>query len=102
MTDEKNDLDRLKAAARERWGDEWIVEQQHFANGNSKEIAVHTNGPVERDDVDGEVRELERLQIDDGEIGYDKIHIRPETVVEVLERDVSTVDGAADVIGAED
>lgn len=93
-----DDLDQLKKAARERWGDEWLIRQEHFADGDSKAIAVHTEGLVDRDDVDGEVREIERLQIEDGKVGYDKRHIRPKTVVEVLDRDVD--DGSA-VIGTD-
>ena len=97
-SDQQDDLARLKAAARERWGDEWLIRQEHFADGDSKAFAVHTAGPVERDDVDGKVREIERLQIADGEVGYDKRHIRPETVVETLEREVADVDDAVGVL----
>lgn len=81
-------LDRLKAAARDRWGDRWTIRVQHFATGNTKAIAFHSRGTVDRDDVDGKVLDVERLQLDDdGRLGYDRVHVSPQQIIDVRERD---------------
>jgi len=74
---------KLEAGARERWGDEWTVETQHFADGTEQSYAYHQRGHADEGIV-----ERERLFPGaDGELYHDHIVIDTESVVEVIERD---------------
>lgn len=37
-------IDRLKAEATERWGDQWVVETLHFADGDTQCYATRSYG----------------------------------------------------------
>lgn len=39
-----DELETLKAEARERWGDDWTIEQLHFADWSTSAHAFHTIG----------------------------------------------------------
>ncbi|RQG93715.1 hypothetical protein [Natrarchaeobius oligotrophus] len=81
--DPLSDLERLKQLARERWGDEWAIEQRHWADGTTTEHAYHVEPSDEPD-----VRIRERLFIGaDGEPYHDKVRVRHEQILEVIERD---------------
>lgn len=72
-----DDVERLKAEARERWGDAWTVKTRHFADGDTQAFAVHSRGRtgdglLERDrlfvsdegDVAVERARMERREVD--------------------------------------
>jgi len=74
---------QLEADARERWGDEWTIETQRFADGTEQSYAYHQRGHAEEDVV-----ERERLFPGaDGEVYHDHIVVETESVVEVVDRD---------------
>ncbi len=88
-------VDRLEDLAEERWGDRWTISVERYADGDVSTLAYCSHGTVDREDVDGPVVEVERLQIDaDGRVGYDHVHKRRDAVVAVLERE--TLDGGGD------
>ncbi|QCS44641.1 hypothetical protein [Natrinema versiforme] len=77
-------LERLEAAARERWGDEWAIRATHFADGTTQAYAFHSRGVVD-DDRDEKTLEQERLYTDGDSAVFQRVHIQREGVVDVLE-----------------
>ncbi|WP_156184120.1 hypothetical protein [Halostagnicola sp. A56] len=86
-----DDLEQLKELASERWGDQWTITQKHFADGTTKQTAWRTFGPVETDD-DGQVFDVERIQLDGDEALHDRVHQRNDDVVEVLDYEICDPD----------
>ncbi len=73
----------LEAEARERWGDDWTIETQRFADGTEQSYAYHQVGHAEEG-----VIERERLfPGSDGEAYHDHIVVETEDVIEIVERD---------------
>ncbi len=80
-TDEKIAL--LKEIARDRWGDEWAIEQKHWADGTTSEHVYHVRGYVDVEGIDGRVQEKEHLWLDDeGQYVVERMQIRRETIVD--------------------
>lgn len=79
--DEQTARERLREAARERWGENWTIRVTEYADGSTDIMAFSSNGVVE---VDGErVIERERLLFDaDGEIVHDRVRLTKQRVVE--------------------
>lgn len=83
------DVDRLEELARERWGERWTIETKRFADGDRQSIAYHSRGVVDADEYDEKLVEFERLQLtDDGAVGYDRVWIRQEAIVDVREQEL--------------
>ena len=82
MSDNRDTLSRLKQLARERWGEEWAIEQRHWADGTTSEHAYHTIGPVDVDDVDQKVRECEYLWLnEEGQHVVERIQLTAEEAI---------------------
>lgn len=76
--------ERLEAAARDRWGDGWTIQQLHFADGSSQSFAYRISGQREKSNR----VEKDRLFIGaDGGVYHDRVVVDQEQVVEVLDRD---------------
>lgn len=89
-----DELEALQAAARQRWGEEWAIEQRHWADGTSDAHAYH----IEPTD-DADVYFRDRLFVgDDGEVYHDRIRLRREEVLEVVERDEPPEDIASELV----
>lgn len=71
------DRTQLEDAARERWGDEFRVEEISWADGTTNAYAYHGQG---RDEDGLKVRE--RMGIYDGEIGVVRQRLDPNPVVD--------------------
>jgi len=92
MPEDVDDVDRLEELAGERWGERWVIETKRFADGDRQAIAYHSRGVVDTDEYDEKLVEFERLQLGDaGEVGYDRVWLRQETIVDVREQE--TLDG---------
>lgn len=80
------EIERLREAARDRWGDSWTIRQLHFADGSTSEHAFRSRGRTE----DGHL-EKERLFVgEDGQVFADRIVEACETVER---EDFGVVDG---------
>lgn len=78
-----DELEALEAAARERWGEAWTIDQRHWADGTTSTHAFHLE-PTEDPDV--VVRD--RLFVGaDGDVYHDRKRVRREETLDVLERD---------------
>lgn len=98
MTDNGHELDsrvepleRLKELARERWGEQWTITQQHFADGTTKQTAWRTYGPVDAD-TDGQVFGVERIRLEGDEVLHDRVYQRDDDVVDVIDHEVCSPD----------
>lgn len=77
------DRQRLEEAARERWGEEWAIQQRHWSDGTTSAHAFHLE-PT--DDPDVVLRD--RLFVGaDGDVYHERIRVRREETLDVLERD---------------
>ncbi|MDF9748427.1 hypothetical protein [Natrinema salsiterrestre] len=77
-------LERLEAAARERWGEKWAIRATHFADGTTQAYAFRSRGVVD-DDRDEKTLEQERLYVSDEKAVFRRVHLHHEDVVDVLE-----------------
>lgn len=76
-------IQKLKTAAKERWGDAWTVEVKHWADGTHQCYAYHMNGRT----PEGH-REKEQLLFDaEGEIHHERLVQTPEELIEREELD---------------
>jgi len=81
-------IDRLEAAARDRWGENWRIETARYADGTAEATAIHSRGLVDPD-ADDPVLEQERLLTDgDGRMLYERVHHRQDVTVDVLEEEL--------------
>ncbi|WP_222912735.1 hypothetical protein [Natrinema sp. SYSU A 869] len=77
-------LERLEAAARERWGEEWAIRATHFSDGTTQAYAFRLRGVVD-DERDEKTLEQERLYVGDEKTVFRRVHLHREDVVDVLE-----------------
>ncbi|WP_226040828.1 hypothetical protein [Natrinema sp. DC36] len=77
-------LERLEAAARGRWGDEWSIRATHFSDGTTQAYAYRSRGVVD-DDRDEKTLEQERLYSDGDRTVFRRVHLHTEDIVDVLE-----------------
>jgi glutathione peroxidase-family protein len=96
MADEQDRLEHLEEIARERWGERWTITQKHFADGTTKATAWRTYGPVDID-TDGQVFEIERIRIKDGEALHEHVYQRDGTVIERFSSEITDVDEISDL-----
>ncbi|WP_395166378.1 hypothetical protein [Natrinema pallidum] len=78
-------LERLEAAARDRWGDEWTIRAKHFSDGTTQAHAFRSRGVADDDDRDGKTLVEERLYASADRTVYRRVHVQREDVVEILE-----------------
>ena len=64
-----SEVERLKAAARERWGERWTVRELHFADGDTHACAYQSQGL----DDDGNQILLRMSFVDDGSIVVSRV-----------------------------
>lgn len=86
---DSNRAERLRAVARDLWGDSWVLKIEEWADGSRDLRVVHSRGVVETDV--GPATERDRLLFDDaGRIVHDRtVETKTETVsTELVERDV--------------
>lgn len=71
-----SDLDRLRAEARERWGDRWTIKTTEWADGTTRHRAIRSRGRVE---VDGEslIEQDELKFTTDGELVVERVRVEP-------------------------
>lgn len=77
--DRETAVERLKAAARDRWGDEWAVKVTHWADGTHQYVAYHMEG---RRTPEGCLTKHQLLFGADGEIHHERLLVEPERLVE--------------------
>ncbi len=71
--------ERLRAAARERWGDVWTLVTREWADGDAQTVAYTSRGRGE----DGETIVREQLLLDDdGDIVRERVVLRPQRILE--------------------
>lgn len=76
--DTSTEIEQLREAARDRWGDAWTIRQLHFADGSTSAHAFRSRGRTE----DGHL-EKERLFVgEDGRVYADRVVEASETVEE--------------------
>lgn len=93
-TPDVDEVEVLEAAARERWDDQWAIEQRHWADGTTTEHAYHIE-PT--DDPDAWIRG--RLFVGaDGDVYHDRLRERKAAVLEVLERDEPPEEASSELI----
>lgn len=61
--------DRLREAARERWGDGWTIEVRHFADGTTRMHAYSNQGQT----ADGNTVRERLMPGSDGELHHEKV-----------------------------
>lgn len=89
--DEAPVRDKIKAAARERWGEAFRIKEEHYTDGTSEVYAYHNRG---RDKQDRRVRD--RMGVYDGELGIVRQYIEPDRMV-----DSKVLEGPEDVCDVE-
>lgn len=89
-------LETLESLARDLWGEYWTIKIECFADGTNQAMAVHGGSKVTDHDRDQRVREVERIAVDeDGQVGYDRVHLTRSDLVEMVEKQV--VDDPSDL-----
>lgn len=89
-----NELEMLEDAARERWGDQWSIEQLHFADGTTSQHAYRLGGLNDA----GHLRK-ERLFVGaDGEVYYDHVLLDKAEIVEVIEQDEAPAEIQSEIV----
>ncbi|WP_254532717.1 hypothetical protein [Natrinema gelatinilyticum] len=79
-----DEYEALEQIARERWGDQWTIRVNHYADGTTRRYAMHSDGRLRPDehnfDDDARVLEQERIwvNVDEQQIYRDRVHIRKE------------------------
>lgn len=79
-----DELGRLEAAARERWGEGWTLDVTLWSDGSIEAVALRSLGEVRRDEPEQYVKR-ERLRVTDEGIERDLVVVRDEAAVDVLE-----------------
>lgn len=75
-SDDSTARETLIEAARERWGEAWVLETREWADGDKQHVVKHSRGVVD----DGR-RERDQLMLDDdGKIVVERVVVRPEEV----------------------
>ncbi|WP_254768253.1 hypothetical protein [Salinilacihabitans rarus] len=83
MSDSDDRLERLEELARERWGENWAIEQTHWADGTTSEHVYHMRGPVDVEGIDGRVLEKDLLVLDDeGRHVVERVRMQTGTTVD--------------------
>lgn len=88
-------VDRLEAAARERWGDAWTIRTLRRADGSTESYAFRSRGTVpatEHEFDESAVVLRERLWVDGDATRVERVRVRKRDV-RVLDR---TFDGECD------
>lgn len=74
---DRDGVERLREAARERWGDQWTIEQRIWSDGDSRAYAFRSHGRVTDD---GPIRRERMMIAPDDEVIVEEVLVEPATI----------------------